>query len=517
MIQVSNELKNAFNSASAKRLVLVFDDGTIIDNSNIALESMELEQTLSNDNELKFGSISAACFKVQIRFTSKSYKGMWFNASLWCEDYEMPLGRFCVYSDNATSNRAYRDVVAYDKLYWVINQDVSEWYNGLSFPISIREMRNSLFDYLGIEQVVAELPTDSIMVEKTLDGNGLTGQEVIKAICEISACFGCINNNGAFRYVQFKTKNNSLYPTEILYPINQLIPNPPYDDTVPKSKYQLGSLNYEEYETQTIEKVTIREDAEDSGYSVGSEGNTYVIQSNFLMHGASDETLKTVGVSFLNKVKSFSYTPASLKSKGTLWREVGDVLEVVAQDKTMSVPILNRVLSGIQALKDDYSAKGTETYGESSNVGIMAEINKTKSRTNKLTRTLDETRSEITKIEAGMDKMQSSIVQTAEKVESKVSKGEISSTISQEADKIAISGDRISISSENFTLTEDGEILAQKGTVGSWEITNKYLQGTASDGSYVRLYPHLVQWIGANDTYSKAITWTELLDRINSL
>ena len=127
MILVSEELKNAFNGADAKRLVLTFDDGTVIDNEDIALESMELEQSISDSEELRFGSVSSACFKTKIKGTTKEYKNLWFNASIWSGNYEIPLGRFFVYTDKASSDRQYRDIVAYDKLFFATNTDVSEW------------------------------------------------------------------------------------------------------------------------------------------------------------------------------------------------------------------------------------------------------------------------------------------------------------------------------------------------------------------------------------------------------
>ena len=65
MIYVSNELKQAFLSAEQKNLVITFDDGTVIDNDDIAMESMDLEQTLCDSDELKFGKVATeTCYGV---------------------------------------------------------------------------------------------------------------------------------------------------------------------------------------------------------------------------------------------------------------------------------------------------------------------------------------------------------------------------------------------------------------------------------------------------------------------
>lgn len=317
MLAISNELELAFNSASPKNLVLSFDDGTVIDNEDIALESMELEQTACDESELRFGKVNSACFKVKIKGTTKSYKGLWFNASLWCEEQELPLGRFFVYTDTATSDRQYREIVAYDELFLAMNTDVSEWYKTLVFPMSLEEFRNELFDYLDIEQEEVYLPNDGIVLEQTVDGNGLTGQMVIGAICEINACFGVMNNLGEFKYVRMRnTDADALYPSEELYPSEDLYPNDLYDAHITSADYRQGSLKYEEYSTKVITKVTIRENVDDYGYSIGEEGNTYVIEDNFLMYGADDETLSSVANAFLENAKFVSYTPASFKCKG---------------------------------------------------------------------------------------------------------------------------------------------------------------------------------------------------------
>ena len=452
----------------------------------------------------------------KIKGTVKEYKNLWFNASLIVGEHEMPLGRFFVYEDKATSDRQYRDIVAYDKLFLAMNTDVTEWYNGLSFPITIKNVRNSLFNYLGIEQEEIVLANDNVLIGKTVDGNGLTGKKVIEAICELNACFGCINNVGKFRYVKMRTiEHDAIYPSETLYPSESLYPNDLYDDYVGKSNYYHGSLTYEEYSTKPITKVVIRENLDDVGYSVGENGNTYVIEDNFLMYGADNSVLSSVANGFLEYAQHVSYTPCKLKCKGTPWREVGDLLEVVSDEKIITMPILNRVLSGIIALKDDYEAKGTETYGEVQNHGIKADLKQLKGRTNSLVRTIDETRSEITRLEADVNgeltEMQSSITQNATSITSevtrakgveeqlstkitqnansistKVSKGSVSSEISQEADKITISGDRFILNASNISIdangnvTIKGKLTANEGSqIASWATdVNSLYSGT---------------------------------------
>lgn len=391
MIIVNDEFKKAF-ALGTKRLLLSFDDGTELTLKDVALESMELEQSLCDQSELRFGEIASACFKIQVKGVSKSYKDLWFNASIFADEYEVKLGRFCGYEDSATSDRRYRDLVAYDKLFWIMNQDVSEWYAGLTFPISLKNFRDSFFNYVGIEQVEVSLATDSIMVEQTIETNGITGLKILKSLCEINACFGCLNGEDKFRYVQISSGE--------------------VDESLSKANYYLSSLRYEEFDVQPITKVTIREESDDLGLSVGTEGNVYVIQDNFLLYGASNDALTLVAQSILDYAKTLTYTPASFDCKGAPWREVGDMLEVAVEEKTIRIPILNRILNGTIALKDSYSAEGAETYGETNQNSIAEDIKKIKSRTNILYRDLDETRSEISRVETNLQKQIDNNIET---------------------------------------------------------------------------------------------------------
>lgn len=460
MKYASIEEKNAFLSAMQKNLELVFDDSTTIDNEDIALENMNLEQTLCDETELRFGKISAACFKTRISASTKRYKGLWFNATIKAGEYERKLGRFQVYSDEMTSDLIYRDIVAYDALYGAMNTDVTEWYNGLTFPITQKAFRDSLFEFLGIEQEQVKLPNDNITFDKTVDAENFTGLKVLEALCEINAVWGVMNSNGLFKYVRMRTQeHDALYPSDDLYPSDNLYPNDIYDETLSRGKYYQGTLKYEEYDVKPISKVVIREDSQDVGYSYGEDGNTYAIQGNFLLYGASDEVLQTVAKNFFDYASYVSYTPSQLSCTGAPWREVGDLLKVIADKRTLTVPILSRRMSGITALKDIYVAKGTETYGENKN-STSEQIKQLQGRTNKLTRDLNGTRSEVAK---------------------KVNGEDVVSVINQSAEEILLKGNRVVIESDNFNLTKDGSIEMLSGTIKIEGTVRKYASDYTQD------------------------------------
>lgn len=73
---------------------------------------------------------------------------------------------------------------------------------------------------------------------------------------------------------------------------------------------------------------------------------------------------------------------------------------------------------------------------------------------------------------------QSSITQNANQIKLKVSKGDVSSEISQEAGKVSIKANRFSLESDNLTITEDGTINAKNGNFeGTITSKNAYITG----------------------------------------
>lgn len=92
-------------------------------------------------------------------------------------------------------------------------------------------------------------------------------------------------------------------------------------------------------------------------------------------------------------------------------------------------------------------------------------------------------KSEVSTAVDGKLKNYSTIEQTDSKISSKVSKGDISSLISQEAGKISIRSNRLSIDSTNFKLTEAGVITSTSGTIGGFTISaSKIYAGDANTG-----------------------------------
>ena len=390
-----------------KQLVIAYDEGEIT-NSDLHIESFELEESLCSEQNLKFGCCESAkvSFKIRNPFDSLKEKEIVIK-NILNRDTENPLqfGKYKVASDVPSSDRSYRIITAYDKMYEIQNADVTEWYEnifsaqieGAEPQITLKEFRKSFISHFGLEEEEIDLVNDSMLVMKTISGTGITGKMVISAICEINGCFGNIGRNGKFRYVYLPEKSAELYPANDLYPSDDLYPLGTNAIEFSRRRYK-GSPTYEDYKVQKITQLQIRMEENDIGVVVGEGDNTYVIQDNFLVYGMSTEELTPIAENILNAIKVVEYRPCSVKAIGSPCLEVGDLIRINTKTINIDSYVLRRVLSGIQVLTDAYSATGEEKYTLVEN-GTSAEIRKLKAQSNVFTRTIEETRSEISKVE----------------------------------------------------------------------------------------------------------------------
>ena len=423
MIGITEEGKQAFLNRDDVKLYLHFEDDTILSNDDFVSGTSNLEQTLCDEEQLVYGSIGSACFSIQILKTARSYKGLRFTAYITASDgeYNIPLGTFTVTDDTLSDNRRYRALKAYDDIYMNMDKDISSWYEGLNFPLTVHEFRNSLFNYVHINQEQVSLTNDDLVVQRTidLDEGILTFKTAIQAICEINGALGCITQYNNFRYVTPDIYNDALYPSDDLYPSNELHPKDflnsglfpnsnlyPSDNIYPSdptivstlsttgadSTVKQGSYVYKDYIVRPVQKVVIKENDEDYGTIYGNGRNTYEVVGNFLVYG--NDNLEQAAHRLYNILNKVSYIPTKITTLGMPWVELGDYVKVVGNMGVSIFPLLHRTLKGITALVDSYEAKGTE-YCATQLDGVSASIQQLKSRTLKLLTSAKEVSSEL--------------------------------------------------------------------------------------------------------------------------
>lgn len=446
-------LQNSIN----KQMVLSTNDGTRITNSMIHQGSFVLEESLCSESTITIGSCEANSIKFTYSTESTiSLKDKWLDVEMSLGgNTNMPFkyGRYKVFSDVPTSDRKARNIVAYDVMYDIINADVTSWFNGLTFPMTLKDFRDSFFAYLGVDQVDTSLIHDGILIEQGIQAEKISGKTVICSICEANGCFGNINRQGKFKYKYLDKITQGLVPSNDLFPSNDLYPSDFSTYAIGNSAYIY--CNYEDFKTMDITGLYITKQEDSAGVLVGTEDNCYKITNNFLFNGMSEEQLTNVANNIYEKIKDISYIPVtSSDCLGNPCLEVGDAIRFNTSKKLVETYILNRTLSGIQALRDSYVAHGTLSIAGNVN-SVYDAITDLKGKTNVLERTAEETKSTLTNLE---ENVSSEFRQTAQQISLKVSKGNVSSEISQEAGQVTISGNRLVVNSTNFSLDAQGNV-----------------------------------------------------------
>ena len=487
---INSSLKEKYwDSATDKQMVIsVVGTNQKIDNSMLEIGTFALEESLCSESELKFGACEANCVKFTARNTAGNIIGKTISIEETIDgDIEnpMPYGVFKVASDVPTADRTKRQITAYDAMYDIINTDVKAWYAGLSFPMTLKQFRNSFFAHLGIAQVETNLANDSMTVNKTIvatqtddssavtEESAISGKTVVTAICEINGCFGNINREGKFEYVFLKEIISALYPAEDLFPADNVFPS---DANTESMTGHYITFDYEDFQSKAITQLEIKTSEDNAGAIVGTAGNNYSITGNFLVSDKTGAELEQIANNLLPIMAEAEYTPIkSCTCVGNPCLTLGDPIRFNTTREIVETYLLQRTLTGVQSKRDSISAQGTKTHSARVN-SIRDTIESVQKRTSKLERNADHLQSTYENLE---DQTNSKFEQTAESITAEITNrqnadnvisaslelklgrdenDQVISMINASADQITLSGNRLIVNSNNFQLDAAGNV-----------------------------------------------------------
>lgn len=522
MLNVSDALKQIYRrnmlplstvKADIQGKISFGDLGVTVGNDRIVKDTFRLTEMISDGGDLDFGSTNASVVEFTVADVPEDLNGQRFTITQTVNGtYTVPLGTFTVDSCKRQDDLRFKDIVAYDDMQ-KFNRNVAEWYNGLTFPITVNGMRESLCQYCGVAYESVTLVNDNVLVYKTLDTNELNGKEVLRAIAEVNGTFAHINRYAKLTFIGLDSF--ALYPSETLYPADDLYPIDVTEIVEKQGENAIAyiSSKYEDYTVSAIDGIIIRDDENaDGGVTVGETTNPYVMSGNMLIVGKTTAELTTIANNLLSKIGKAVYAPHDTESIGLPYVEVGDtVLNANSADKELF--IAKRVLTGVSSVMDNFSATGnpnrenndtvdsveirklkgktmkifkeidrigveienldtqTNTLFEVADGRITAEISRAQSAEASLQLSINGIRSSVTNLE---NYTESQIQQLSSSISFKVSKGSIISEINQSAESVTIDASKIN-------LTAD--IIVAKVNDGSgWAI-----QGNPnySDASYI--------------------------------
>ena len=487
---INSSLKEKYWDSSTDKQMVISVVGTNqkIDNSMLEIGTFALEEILCSESELKFGACEANC----VKFTARNTAGNIIGKTISIEETiggdsenPMPYGVFKVASDVPTADRTKRQITAYDAMYDIINTDVKSWYAGLSFPMTLKQFRNSFFAHLGIAQVETSLVNDSMTVNKTIvatqtddssavtEESAISGKTVVTAICEINGCFGNINREGKFEYIFLKAITSALYPAEDLFPSDNLFPS---DANTESMTGHYIAFDYEDFQSKEITQLEIKTSEDNAGAIVGTAGNNYSITGNFLVSDKTGAELEQIANNLLPIMAQAAYTPIkSCTCVGNPCLTLGEPIRFNTTREIVETYLLQRTLTGVQSKRDSISAQGTQTHSAKVN-SIRDTIESVERRTGKLERNADHLQSTYEDLE---EQTNTKFEQTAKSISAEVNRAQkaegqldaslelklgrdendqVVSMINASADQITLSGNRLIVNSNNFQLDGDGRV-----------------------------------------------------------
>ena len=519
MLNVSDALKQIYRrnmlplstvKADIQGKIAFGDLGVTVGNDRIVKDTFRLTEMISDGGDLDFGSTNASVVEFTVADVPEDLNGQRFTITQTVNGtYTVPLGTFTVDSCKRQDDLRFKDIVAYDDMQ-KFNRNVAEWYNGLTFPITVKGMRESLCQYCGVAYESETLVNDNVRVYKTLDTNELNGKEVLRAIAEVNGTFAHINRYAKLTFIGLDSF--ALYPSETLYPADDLYP---VDVTEIVEKHGENAIayissKYEDYTVSAIDGVIVRDDENaDGGVTVGESTNPYVMSGNMLIMGKETAELATIATKLLSKVSKVIYVPHETESIGLPYIEVGDtMLNANSADKELF--IAKRVLTGVSSVIDNFSATGNPKRENNDTVDSV-EIRKLKGKTMKIFKDIDRIgveienldtqtntlfevadgriTAEISRAQSAETSLQISINGLRTEVSGKIDGEEARSIFAVEIGKITLGADQIRLEgyttiNNNFSIDYYGNLLLESGdstarmTDSAFYIGNSYY-GTA--------------------------------------
>lgn len=330
-----------------KQLRLDFGDGLVLGNEHVVQESMSIKESLCSSSSLKLGTCESNYFKIRLFNNNEpDLTNRTLTVSMYLDDGEEPdyfeIGTYIVDSDTPTGDRLYHDIVCYDAISDILGKDYSEWWSAFltdhTTGYTIKQVRDSFFEYIGIAQVSVTLVNDNVQLSRNSEITSLYGKDILNAIGELNGAFGHITRDNKFIWI---VPNSSSASKRYEY-------------------YRQGSVDYNKYEFQQITRIVIS--GTDGIGEAGEEtGNTYDISPNFLTNGLGDAALSNIAEEILTAVEHIVYRPFKAKTYGDLCVEVGDCIQIPTNLITIKSFVLERNITGIQALSDSLEAKGDRT------------------------------------------------------------------------------------------------------------------------------------------------------------
>ena len=363
--------------------------------SHVIADSFEVEDYLVTD-QLNFGECNSS--RMQLKTDEDlGLTGQKITVRYGTADESVTVGQWKVTYSSTKVNSTVTTITAYDASK-EFDIDVSDWYNGLTWPQTIKTMRDSLCSYVGVSQVSTTLVNDDIQILETISPSSLNGKDMLVYLGQLNGCFPHATSSYTLDWVVLSSDIQSVPSSILLDPL---------------------ACEAKDYDTAVIGGVTIEAEDGDVGGAVGSGTNHYVIAANVLCYGMTTNQMKTVASGVYSVIAGCQYYPTEISIKYNPEFPLGSYLTY----NNKAFYNLGQKLSG--CLDCTIEADGTEYLEDYTFETVIEQL---KGKTNVIQHSVEENSAAITDVE---NNLSSKITQTATSLEAQIDElqNEITGTV----------------------------------------------------------------------------------------
>ena len=479
----------------------VLADGTAIKESIVGVS---WSTSSNSDSDITPGSVCASAVEIELWVSSDSALSVTQGTVLTYYkvdtefEIETKLGVFTCDKPEKTGANKYK-VTAYDNV-TLLDVDVSDWLNALTFPISIKDFAASLANKCKLELANEPRLNKDYQIQK-FTGSGVKARDLMKMVCSASGCFCNADADGKLLFDWYKkNKDVSISISEsadgrryfYLFDVSDrklddnveraLITSKASEESTYEIPYFANQLTFSDFTVKVIDKVQVKQSNDDVGviYPADAQGtNALVIQGNQLLSATSDEALRPYVKNLYDGLNNITYVPCSnIQTPETLDIKVGDIVTVSDGKRQFETWITSVKHSGNRCTFESVgnANRNTTTVVNDTQYNARQKMAEIKTSIDRISTKLSEY--------STTEEMNSAITQSADSITLEVSKtyatknslGEYTKTNeirskfamdptnnSIESGVISFKSNTITIESDNFNLTGNGEVSA-KGT-----------------------------------------------------
>ncbi len=297
-----------------------------------ALKSVTLTECVNSGEELTIGSVCANMLEATLISPGG---GLTIPAGTEVTLYQVDddgtrakVGLFTTEKPIRSSANSYK-LTAYDRVSR-LDRGLTDWLAGLdAWPYSLYSFAVMVCAQCGVELANESLPNGDFQVWK-FAAEGITGRQLMSWIGEATAKFCRATPDGKLAFAWYREADTAIGQSSRYY-------------------FQ-GSLSYEDYQVQPIEKVQIQLSDNDIGViwpNDTSNANAYKVTGNYLLATDTTERLLPIVQTIYNTLKDVTYTPGRVAIPANVALHAGDIVSVTdANGAQITLYIMTRRRTG---------------------------------------------------------------------------------------------------------------------------------------------------------------------------